>query len=143
MFEALTKRIAEQAQAVKRYVGNPNKLSQREYEASLNALNIFFGAIIGVSLGNIEAMSVQDYVVLLLATAAMVSTILVVSYSHRRIWNVVVMFSLLGFAWYIDIYRAKGIDIDFPEKLLPTLSVWAGLAILLEFTEKTSEPDAE
>ncbi|WP_438729190.1 hypothetical protein ACR9YC_01980 [Parasphingorhabdus sp. DH2-15] len=143
MVEALVKRVTEQVQMIKRNVGDPNKLTQREYEASLNALNIFFGAIIGVSLGNIEAMSVEDYVVLLIATATIVSTILIVSYSHRRIWNMMMMFSLLGLAWYVDIYKVKGIDIDFPEKLLPTLSVWAGLAILLEFTEKTPEPDAE
>ncbi len=143
MVGALVKRVAEQVQLIKGNIGDPNKLTQREYEASLNALNIFFGAIIGVSLGNIEAMSVEDYVVLLLATATIVSTILIVSYSHRRIWNMMMMFSLLGLAWYVDIYKVKGIDIDFPEKLLPTLSVWAGLAVLLEFTEKTPEPDAE
>lgn len=141
MLQTIFKNVTGKIKQIRRHVSNPGKLTQREYEASLNALNIFFGAIIGVSLGNIEKMPTINYVVLLLITASIVSTILVVSYSHRRFQNMLVMILVLAMAWYAHLYLTDESPIAFPEKLLPTLSVWAAMAIMLEFTEKMQEPD--
>lgn len=141
MLQKIFKNVTGKIKQIRRHVSNPGKLTQREYEASLNALNIFFGAIIGVSLGNIEKMPTINYVVLLLITASIVSTILVVSYSHRRFQNMLVMILVLAMAWYAHLYLTDESPVTFPEKLLPTLSVWAGMAIMLEFTEKMQEPD--
>ena len=76
-------------------IGNPFKLTQREYEATINALNIFFGAIIGVAMGNIIEIPLKDYVVLLFIVSALVSSILLVTYTHRRIWNSVMLTTVL------------------------------------------------
>ncbi|MEO1044034.1 MAG: hypothetical protein AAFX04_01185 [Pseudomonadota bacterium] len=134
--ERVTRAVGEM-----RAIGNPGKMTHREYQAALNALNIFFGAIIGVSLGNIETIPTWDYVILLVVTSALVMQILLVSYTHRRIWNMLMLVIFLGAAWYIHLNPRSDIELEFPSKLLPTLSVWAVLAFGIEFSERTDEPE--
>jgi len=123
-------------------IGNPFRLTQREYEATINALNIFFGAIIGVSLGNITEIPMDDYVILLVIISAMVSSILLVTYTHRRIWNSVMLAGVLLAAWYAESDSSGGI-IDFPERVLPTLTVWAVLAVVTEFSDRAEDPKTD
>lgn len=137
------KPVIEKAADGMRAINRSGKLTQREYEASLNALNIFFGAIIGVSLGNVENMPTKDYVFLLVITAALVTMILLVSYSHRRFMNMIVLAAGLGIAWYDHASPDVEILTAFPDKLLPTLSVWAVMAAAVEFTERIAEPDTD
>lgn len=123
-------------------VGNLFKLTQREYEATINALNIFFGAIIGVSLGNITEIPMDDYVTLLVIISAMVSSILLVTYTHRRIWNSILLTGVLMAAWYAESDSSGGI-VDFPDRVLPTLTVWAVLAVMTEFSDRAEDPRAD
>lgn len=106
------------------------KISAKEYEASINALNIFFGAVIGVSLGNVGDIATWDYVQLLVLTAAAVTAILFVTYSERRYWSIVTAVAVLCVLWVMD---HRDDSFNFPPKLLPTLGVWAGMAIITEF----------
>ncbi len=123
-------------------IGNPFRLTQREYEATINALNIFFGAIIGVSLGNITEIPLDDYVILLVIISALVSSILLVTYTHRRVWNSVMLTGVLLAAWYAE-SDSSGAVIDFPERVLPTLTVWAALAVMTEFSDRAEDPRAD
>ncbi|MEO9601424.1 hypothetical protein [Parasphingorhabdus sp.] len=123
-------------------IGNPFKLTQREYEATINALNIFFGAIIGVSLGNITEIPMDEYVVLLVVIAALVSSILLATYTHRRIWNSIMLVGFLLIAWYLESDSSDGL-VDFPDRVLPTLTVWGALAILTEFSERAENPRSD
>ena len=125
-----------------RKIGDPLKLTQREYQATINALNIFFGAIIGVSLGNIAEIPIKEYVILLFVIAAMVSNILIVTFSHRRVWNSLVLVAVLLIAWYLE-SDSSGQIIDFPDRVLPTLSVWAAMAVMTEFTQRTKDPEED
>lgn len=119
-------------------IGNPLTYTHREYEAAVNALNIFFGAVIGVSLGGAEDLPTGDYVLLLLGTAAMVTAILFVSYSHRRVWNCLWLAAVLVGYWYLT--ERGGFGFPVPDKLLPTLAVWAGMAVFTEFAPRAAEP---
>lgn len=121
-------------------IGNIFKLTQREYEATINALNIFFGAIIGVSLGNITEIPLQDYMVLLVVIATMVSSILMVTYTHRPLWNSIVLTVVFLAAWYAESDSSDQM-IDFPDRVLPTLSVWAGMAIMTEFSDRNRDSE--
>ncbi len=121
-------------------IGNPFKLTQREYEATINALNIFFGAIIGVSLGNIAEIPLKDYMILLVIIATLVSSILLVTYTHRRIWNSVMLTVFLLVAWYLE-SDTGGELIDFPDRVLPTLTVWAAMAVSTEFSDRADDPN--
>lgn len=122
-------------------IGNTFKLTQREYEATINALNIFFGAIIGVSLGNITEIPLDDYVILLVIISALVSSILLVTYTHRRIWNSIMLTAVLTAAWYAE--SDTGGVIDFPERVLPTLTVWAALAVMTKFSDRADDPQSD
>ncbi|MEH6702345.1 hypothetical protein [Parasphingorhabdus sp.] len=122
-------------------IGNPFRLTQREYEATINALNIFFGAIIGVSLGNITEIPMDDYILLLVIISAMVSSILLVTYTHRRIWNSIMLTAVLLAAWYAE--SNAGDLIDFPERVLPTLTVWGALAVMTEFSDRADDPQSD
>ena len=121
-----------------RGIGDPFRPTEREYQASINALNIFFGAVIGINLGGAESLSVGDYVVLLVATSAIVMAILFVSYTHRRIWNSIVLVASLAAYWYI--LERDGFAVDVSDKLAPTLAIWGTMAILTEFMPRSKDP---
>ncbi len=117
------------------------KYTRKEYEASINALNIFFGAVIGISLGGIGEIPTLDYVLLLIITAAAVTAILFVTYSERQYWSIL-MVGLVFFAmWWMN----DGDDqiVKLPPKLLPTLAVWALMAISTEFTGLVPDEEKE
>ena len=58
---------------------------RQEYNASLNGLNIVFGAILGVSLAGIEALDPLPFMILLFMVAATVVCILYITASPRRV----------------------------------------------------------
>ena len=119
--------------------GDYFKLTRKEYDASVNALNLFFGAVIGVSLGSIGDIDVKEYVMLLIATATAVTTILYVSYSERRYWSILIMVFVLAGIWGIG--NADDNLFDLPAKLLPTLGVWAAMAVITEFSDIAEDGD--
>ena len=54
------------------------------------------------------------------------------------------MLLTLGIGGYYIIYVDKGFDIIVPDKLPPTLAIWGLMALVTEFTPRSSEPkDAE
>ncbi|MEO0441594.1 MAG: hypothetical protein AAF067_12065, partial [Pseudomonadota bacterium] len=112
-----------------------------EYEASINALNIFFGAVIGISLGSIGDIPTMDYVLLLIITAAAVTAILFVTYSERQYWSILLVGLVLFAMWSMN----EGDDqiVKLPPKLLPTLAVWALMAISTEFTDLVPDEEKE
>lgn len=126
---------------LEKLVGAKNyfKLTRKEYDASINALNLFFGAVIGVSLGSIDEIATREYVILLISTATVVTTILFVSYSDRRHWSILLMLVALVVLWWIG--ASKDNLLVLPSKLMPTLGVWASMAIVTEFTDIVPEED--
>ncbi len=122
-----------------RGIGDPFKPTESEYRAAINALNIFFGAVIGVSLGGVEEMGRGDYMILLLLTSTVVIAILYVSYSHRPLWNALLLTTVLGAFWY-GAEHAGAFDFEVPDKLMPTLWVWAGMVIVTEFSPRSPDP---
>ncbi|WP_422343210.1 hypothetical protein [Parasphingorhabdus sp.] len=129
---------------MKKLLGSFNnlfKFTRKEYEASINALNIFFGAVIGISLGSIGDIPTKDYVLLLVLTVTAVTAILFVTYSERRYWSIFLAGLTLYAMWSMD-QSSDGI-IDLPPKLLPTLGVWGALAIITEFSDIIKETPTE
>lgn len=109
------------------------KLTAKEYEASINALNIFFGAVIGISLGSIGDIPTLGYVQLLVITSAAVTSILFVCYSERQYFSVLTTISALGVMWWLD--RADDSLFDLPPKLIPTLGVWAAMSLVTRYAK--------
>lgn len=126
-----------------RWLQSLGRMQREEYRATMNALNIFFGAIIGVNFASAEGLPLEDYVTLLLLTALTVTNILIVSNTRRRLWSTLNL-GLFLIIFYLAFYAGEIFDEfgDVPEKLLPTLVVWAGLAVMFEFSprEEDSRP---
>jgi len=118
-------------------------MKTQEYQASLNGLNIFFGAILGVSVGGIETLAPVPFMMLLFMVAAVVIAILYISASPHRIAYAVILMTALGLVLLLraptDLLFGS---IPLPDKLLPTLIVWTAAVIVVEFSprESTSRP---
>ena len=136
-------RLRTLGSAANRQINRSSYYTDREIEASIQALNIFFGAVIGISLAGIEEVPMVSYLAILVMTAAVVMMILMVSNSHRRLWHAVSMVAVLGMLWWLTVIDPA--DSPFiehlPERLLPTLTVWATMALLTEFAPRVRDED--
>ena len=114
------------------------RMSTGEYQANLNGMNMFFGAVLGFVLSGTEKLSSWQFGVMLAALAAVVITVLYISSSKHR----------LGYALLAVLYAATFPEaMDFmlrshdvvPDKVRPTLLVWIAMTIMVEFwaREKT------
>jgi len=121
-------------------IGRVGRMSHGEYNANLNGLGIFFGAVLGFVMASTENLTNKDYVLVLFTTAAIVITILYISSSKHRI-----LYSILAFAFIAVLPYILGIMVSpgaqLPPKLQPTLAVWLAMTLIVEFNPRDREPD--
>ena len=117
------------------------RMTHREYRANLDGLNIFFGAVLGFVLAGAEALGTVAFSVLLLMTASMVVTILYISSSDKRLTYAV--FAIIAVAVLPRVFDGffPGLQV-LPRNLQPTLAVWVGMTILVEFLPRGA-PDGK
>ncbi len=129
--------LGERAKAGWHILASLSTWQRGEYRASMDSLNLFFGAIIGVAFSGIEDMPLYDYGVLLFLTAVLVAAILTVSNTRRRLWA---LFNLGGglLAYWVLGIRGEAFG-PLPETVFPTLLVWAAMAVLFEFTPREKD----
>ncbi|WP_373489006.1 hypothetical protein [Blastomonas sp.] len=98
--------------------------SEQEYQAALNGLSIFFGAILGVALGGVEDLEPLAYITLLVMVSGIVLGILYIPASRHRLVYAVGLIALLT---VLMITHEPGDMIlhifPLPSKLVPTLIV--------------------
>lgn len=135
----------EKGRDANRRMESSMKYTSREIEGSIQALNIFFGAVIGISLAGIEDIPTWEYTLILVVTAAVVMTILLVSNTHRRVSQTASMVVMLVVTYFV--FHSPSVENDLqlfvPEKLFPTLVVWAAMAVSTEFMPRYSEEEAK
>ncbi len=113
-------------------------MTQREYRANLEGLNIVFGAVLGFVLAGAEELDSWGFARLLLLSVGAVVTILYISASKYR-----VIYAGLSVVFAIALpLMAQRMDLVVPGKLMPTLLVWSLFAIVLEFAPRGA-PEAE
>lgn len=118
------------------------RMAASEYQANLNGLNMFFGAVLGFVLAGTEKLSDVQFGVVLLLLAGVVITILYISASRSRItYALLALACAASFPEMVD-YALKGQDL-VPGKLRPTLLVWTILAIAIEFWARDKASDAQ
>jgi hypothetical protein len=106
-----------------------------EYRATLNGLNIFFGAVLGVVMAGTESLKSWDFAFVLLLTAATIVAILNISTGTRRIVYAIVAATAIFFLpWLMEKLLSAGAAL--PDKLQPTLAVWAAMTIAIEFAPR-------
>jgi hypothetical protein len=109
-----------------------NRMTHDEYRANLNGLSIFFGAVLGFVMAGTETLGPRDFAFTLFITASAVITILYVSSSRRRI-----VYALIAAVLIAALPRILGQLLSdgtpIPRNLQPTLAVWLGITVMVEF----------
>lgn len=118
-------------------------MSTGEYQANLNGLNMFFGAVLGFVLTGTESLnSLQFGFVLALLAGAVISILYISSSRNRLAYSIYALLIAFTFPELVDLaFRTEGI---VPDKIRPTLVVWTLMTILVEFwgREKNKQPQA-
>lgn len=114
------------------------RMTPGEYRANIEGLNLFFGAVLGVVLARTDTLGAVDFAITLAMTAGLVITLLYVSSSpYRR------TYAVLGLAMVLvvpEILMTLLSDpTGVPRHLQPTLLVWLGFIILVEFAPRKAE----
>ncbi len=117
------------------------KMSDAEYRANLDGMNIVFGAVLGFVLASANGLPAKDFAILLLASASAVVSILYLSSSPYKLFYAVTTIGLVGLLpWILD----RLIDGPAIPQLRPTLAVWTGMVLLVELIPRhKSESKAE
>ena len=114
------------------------RMSTGEYQANLNGMNMFFGAVLGFVLSGTEKLNAWQFGVMLASLAAVVITVLYISSSkHRLMYALMALIYAATLPQMMD-FMLRSHDI-VPDKVRPTLLVWIIMTILVEFwaREKT------
>lgn len=116
-----------------------SKMSEGDYRASLNALNIVFGAVLGFVLVGGEARPIVDFVALLVISALAVMMIQGIALSEYTLFSII---STALIIYFLPIFAEEWFSLTRVPKLQPTLAVWAGMATLIELTPR-EKPEPE
>ena len=119
-------------------------MSHKEYEANMAGINIVFGAMVGVVMGNVNEMGAFDYSILLALVASFVITLLYISASKHRIFYAGTAAALLVSSWFsaAEIEALLNIDPDlFEQRLLPVATVWFLMVSGIEFSPRGKPED--
>ena len=109
------------------------RMTQREYRANIDGMNIVFGAVLGFVLAGVEGASTRDFVAVLLLSAGAVVTILYLGSSPYPVFYGITAIALVAL---IPSVIDELTNIDIP-KLQPTLAVWTAMVILIEILPRT------
>lgn len=117
------------------------KMSKDEYQANLNGMNMFFGAVLGLVLAGTEKLADWQFGVVLAMLAGIVISILFISNSrHRVVYAIYTVVLVLTFPGMADL-MLRGHDV-IPGKVQPTLIVWTAMTIMVEFWGRESDQPA-
>jgi hypothetical protein len=114
------------------------RVSQGEYQANINGMNMVFGAVLGFVLARAEALETMQFAFVLLLSAAVVVTILYLSSSEYRLFYAVAAIAAVAFL------PVALNDMDIPPipKLQPTLAVWVLMVLGIEMMPREpTEPE--
>lgn len=109
-------------------------MTEREYRANIEGLNIFFGAVLGFVLAGAEALDAGRFAVVLLLVGMTVVTILYITASHRRLSYALLAAVVIATMPHIASELLDGAAL--PAKVQPTLAVWAALITAIEFAPR-------
>ena len=114
------------------------RITEREYRANLDGMNIFFGAVLGIVLGGTETMAPLKFAGLLAMSAGAVISVLYISSSRNRLaYAAVTALIVAMLPRMLESVIGPGL---VPDHLQPTLAVWATMVVGVEFLPREAEP---
>lgn len=113
-------------------------MTEGDYRAGFNAMNIVFGAVLGFVLVGGENLPTRDFIFLLLMSAMIVMLIQSIALSEYKLFSVATTAAAIYFLPVIavDLFALAAVP-----KLQPTLAVWAGMAVILEISPREKPDD--
>ncbi len=116
------------------------RMTDEEYRANLNGINIFFGAVLGFVLAGTETLETAGFTLVLVLCSAIVISILYISSSKRRL--VYFVYTAVGIACLPQVVALIGpAGTTLPPKLMPTLAVWTAMTAFVEFAPRARPED--
>ncbi len=105
------------------------RITEGEYKANVDGINIVFGAVLGFVLVGGEGLPVRDFAALLILSAAIVVMILYLGRSEYKLfYGVMTAVSIIAFPFIAeDFFKLARVP-----KLQPTLAIWAFMIVLVE-----------
>ena len=104
-------------------------VTEREYRANVDGINIVFGAVLGFVLAGSESLPQTDFMILLFTSASIVISILYLSHSEYKLFYGATTAALI---WFLPRITADFLEIESIPALQPTLAVWATMVLLVE-----------
>ncbi|QUL36494.1 hypothetical protein [Erythrobacter sp. JK5] len=114
------------------------RITEREYRANIDGMNIVFGAVLGFVLVGAENVEVRDFIGLLMLSAAIVILILYLGSSEYKLFNATITAVSIAFLPYISVDL---FDITEVPKLQPTLAIWALMVLGVELIPRAPSHD--
>lgn len=114
------------------------RITEREYRANIDGMNIVFGAVLGFVLVGAENVPVRDFVALLALSAAIVVMILYLGSSEYKLFNAITTALSIAFLPFIavDLFNVTEVP-----KLQPTLAIWALMVLFVELIPRAPAQD--
>ena len=111
-------------------------MTDGDYRAGLNALNIVFGAVLGFVLVGGENLPIFDFMALLVISALVVMMIQSIALSEYTLFSVATTAVAI---YFLPQLAEDWFSLTKVPKLQPTLAIWAGMATLLELSPRDRE----
>ncbi len=118
------------------------RVTDREYQANINGMNIVFGAVLGFVLAGVEGLPPVDFMFVLFVSAAAVILILYLGSTDYILFYGLCAGALI---FSLPLILAEQFKINPIPYLQPTLIVWAIMVTVLELSprQKTTETQPE
>jgi hypothetical protein len=120
--------------------------TRAEKRASINGMNLFFGALIGANLGTLERLAINDYTLLISIVALIVLYIQLAPIARRR-WTYLGTLAVMVGALYFLLLTPHGQALfqDRPRPsphLFVTICLWLGTVAWIEVRPLAKVPEA-
>lgn len=116
------------------------RITESEYRANINGMNIVFGAVLGFVLAGAEGLPPLDFMIVLFVSALSVILILYLGSTEYTLFYGALSAAII-FALPIildDQFMIKPIPY-----LQPTLFVWVGMVMMLELSPRLKAPNSQ
>jgi hypothetical protein len=120
--------------------------SKNEQSASIDGINLFFGALLGANLGTAGTLELPDYVKLVVLLAGMVMLIRVVAHATRCLWPLAFLGCYLALILALYLGPAEppgGMTAGDLHRLMATIVVWVGATVLVVVHPATERANSE
>jgi hypothetical protein len=116
------------------------RITESEYRANINGMNIVFGAVLGFVLAGAEGLPPLDFMIVLFVSALAVILILYLgSTEYTLFYGLSAALLILALPKILT----DQLNINPIPYLQPTLIVWASMVAVIELTPRSKFPDTQ